>query len=329
MSLFKTTAEIKVFCPTINRNMEWATLSPTVDQAERKYILPLLGKEQFEALVAAYTAGNLTDHLQSLLPQIQRPLAYYAFYELLPLLTTMVSDMGVQEQESREGTSTPARQWVFQQNRDTALENADTFADALLEFLEENYNDYPLWKNSDAFTLTKELFINTSDGYNGIVPIGRSKRVWLALRPFVRMAESEYLLPVLSQPLFADLKAKLLASLGSPLSDEYQTLLKKTQQALAWLALYKALPFQAVRFTSGGIVQTTRNTGIRKQAPADRTTFETAMAHAENNGMSALRSLEKFLHENANGYPLYDNPDSHAAPSYEIPDNRGKNSFMV
>lgn len=329
MSLFRTTAEIKVFCPTINRNTEWATLSPVVDQAERKYILPLLGKDQFEALATAYTAGSLTGQQQALLPHVQRPLAYYAFYELLPLLMTMVSDMGVQEQESREGTSSPARQWVFQQNRDTALENADTFADALLEFLEENYNDYPLWKNSDAFTLTKELFINTSDEYNDIVPIGRSKRVWLALRPFVRMAETEYLLHTLSEPLFNDLKAKLLASLGTPLTDQYKVLLIKVQRALAWLALYKALPFQAVQFTSGGIVRTARKTGLQKQTPADRTAFETAMAHAGNNGRSALRSLEKFIHDNPEDYTLYENLDSQVAPGYEIPDNSNKKSFIV
>ncbi len=309
--------------------MEWATLSPAVDQAERKYILPLLGKEQFDALATAYDVGPITTEQQTLLPHVQRPLAYYAFYEVLPLLTTMVSGMGVQEQSSSEGTSNPARQWVYQENRDTAIQNADSFADAMLEFLEENYNDYPLWKNSDAFTITKELFINTSDEYNDIVSIGRSKRVWLAIRPFVKMAETEYILHAISQPLYDDLKGKLLASLGTPLTNEYKTLLTKIRQALAWLVLYKALPFQAVQFTPGGIVQTSKNTGLKSQKPADRTAYETAMTAATTNGMSALRHLKKYLEENCEDYPLYDNPNTFNQPSYELPDNQGKKSFMV
>lgn len=329
MSLFKTTAELKVFCPSFNRNMAWNTLSPKVDQAERKYIIPLIGKEQYTVLEAAYQAGTISDKLEALLPYVQRPLAYYTHFELLPELMAMESDMGLQEQESSEGTSSPARQWVYEEKRKNAIENADAFADAMLEFLEENHGDYAEWKGSSAFTITKQLFINTSDEYNDIVSIGRSKRVWLALWPFVNRAETEYILPAITEPLFTDLKAKLLASLTTPLSTEYATLLLKIKEALAWLALYKALPFQVVQFTPSGIVQTTTANGIKSQKPADRIVFENARTEAETNGLSALRALKQYLEENSSSYDKYSDPNAYSQPNYEIPNNQGKKSFMV
>lgn len=329
MALFKTIEELKIYCPSINRNMEWETFAPAVDQAQRKYILPLLGKAQFDTLTEKYKNDTMTDQQKALLTYVQRSLAYYAFFEVLPMISAMVSDMGITEQESSEGTALRTRQWVYHEMRETAIQNADVFADAMLTFLEENHEDYPDWAGSPAFTITKSLFINTAAEYDAFVPIIGSKRVWLAIRPFLKAAETEYIQPAISEPLFNDLKTKLSEVLTTPLTAEYKALLEKIQPALAWLALYKALPFQAVQFTPGGIVQTTTNTGIKSYTPADRAVFETAMTHATGNGMSALRHLKKWLVENCEDYPEYQDEDGVSQPNYEIPDNEGKKSFMV
>ncbi len=183
MALFQSTPELKKFCPSINRNMEWQTFAPAVEQAELKYLKPLLGTAQYNALVTAYEDNDLSTEQGQLLKFVQRPLAYYAFHEALPLLTAMVSDMGVTEQESSEGTALRTRQWVFSGMQKSALENGDLFTDAMLSFLEDNHTNYPLWAGFPAFTVTKSLFINTTAEFNSFVPIGNSKRVWLALRP--------------------------------------------------------------------------------------------------------------------------------------------------
>ena len=113
------------------------------------------------------------------------------------------------------------------------------------------------------------------------------------------------------------------------MSDEYALLLTKIKEALAWLALYKALPFEAVQFTNVGIVQTTNANGIKSRKPADTVVFETARTEATSNGMSALRALKQFLEENCDDYPLYSDPNAYSQPSYEIPNNEGKKRFMV
>lgn len=332
--LLKTIAELKAYVPTINKNMAWATFSPLVDQAERKYIVPLISQAQYDALNTAYNAApqTLTAHQLALLPYVQRALAWYAFHESLPLLGVMVSDMGIQEQSSTEGTSVPTRQWTFESLKAAAIGNADTNADALLSFLEINHANYPLWKASTSYTITKELYLTNLADFEQHLSLGGSKRVWLALRPFVALCEIEYIIPAISQKLHDDLKAKILLTPGTALSAAYQALLTKIQRPLAWLALYKAMPFQAVQFTPGvGITSVSTNDGHTARTAADRLRYETAMTAASSSAMSFLRDLKKYLDDHCDDYPLYEFNDfeSDTQPAYELPDNEGKRSFMV
>lgn len=332
--LFKTTADLKLHVAAINKNTTWESLKPSVDMAERKYIIPLISQAQYDALNAAYNAApqTLTAAQTALLAYVQRSLAHYTFYEALPSLAIMMSDMGVTEQTSSEGTAAPARQWVTKGLMEKAIADADLYADALLSFLEINHTNYLLWKASSSFTITKELFIANVAEFEAHVPVGGSKRVWLAMRSFVKLCEVEYILPAISQSLYDDLKAKILLTPGTALSASYQTLLSKIQRSLAWLALYKALPFQAVSFTPGvGITMTSTADGHTTRQAADRLRFETAMTAATGTAMSFLRELKKYLDDHAADYPLYTFNDfeNDPQPSYSLPDNFGKKSFMV
>jgi len=332
--LFKTTAELKLHIAAINKNTAWASLSPSVDMAERKYIIPLISQAQYDALDAAYNAApqTLTAHQTALLAYVQRSLAHYTFYEALPSLALMMSDMGVTEQTSSEGTAAPARQWVTRQLMEKAIADADLYADALLSFLEVNHANYPLWKASSAYTITKELYLTSVTDFEKHIPVGGSKRVWLNIRPFVSLCEIEYIVPAISQKLHDDLKAKILLTPGTALSAPYLTLLSKIQRTLAWLALYKALPFQAVQFTPGvGITSVSTADGHTSKTAADRIRYETAVTAATGSGMSFLRELKKYLDDHCADYPLYEFNDyeNDGQPAYELPNNYGKRSFMV
>lgn len=331
--LLKTIAELKAYVPTINQNMAWATFKPMVDQAERKYIVPLISQALYDALNTAYNAApqTLTSAQSTLLGYVQRALAYYAFYEILPYLTAAVGDLGVQEIQSSENTAIPARQFILNDLRENAAQSADAFADALLEYLEANANTFPLWRDSSAYTIVSELFINSTAEFEQHLAISNSRRVWLTLRPFVKLAEVEYILPAISQSLFDDLKAKLAAAHTTPLTTPYKTLVSKIQRALAWLTVYKALPWAAIAFNPQGISVSSTGDGIQLKTTADRLRFETAKTEATNNGMSFLRDLKKYLDDHCDDYPLYEFNDfeSDTQPAYELPNNEGKRSFMV
>lgn len=328
--LFRTTVELKTYCSTFNRNMEFATLAPAVELAETRYLLPLLGQAQYDALHTAYLANNLTAAQNALLRYVQRPLAYYVLHEAVPLLGATVSDMGVQESSSREGTSAPARQWSYNSLRDSAIQNADTFADTLLGFLEANHGTYPLWTASSAFTVSRELLINTAEQFDKHVGIQRSRRIYVALRPYIQLAEQMYLKPTLGPKLYDDLKAKLAAALTTPLSAAYAALLGKCQQALAFFALAEAMPFLAITVNGYGVQMSSSNDGLHQRTPADRQRYETAMTNTLRNGNSLLASLRLFLDDNLGDYPLYASDDLVTnTPTYELPVNRGRKSFMV
>ncbi|MFN4254540.1 MAG: DUF6712 family protein [Saprospiraceae bacterium] len=329
MALFKSMAEVKNYVSAFNRNMEFASLLPHIEQAEIRYILPLLGTAQHGSLHAAYQSSTMTAEHINLLRHVQRSLAYYALYEAVPYLAAMVGDMGVTEAQASEGTATPARQWIAKDLRASAIQSADNHADWLLQFLEANATTYTDWAGSSAATAAKALFLNTTAEFDNLLGIGGSRRTFLALCPYIRLAEQEYILPALGESLFNDLKAKI-ADRDTPLSADDAKLLALVQRALAYLSMYKAMPFLAIQVSALGITTSSANDGQDSRSPADRKAYETLVTHTDQTGQSLLRSLRQFLDLNCTKYPLYESDETrNAQPFYTLPDNRGQRSFMV
>lgn len=328
--LFKTIAEIKAHASAFAKNMEWATLAPHVEQAESKFIVPLLGRAQYDALTTAYQNATLSVAQAALLRYAQRALAYYTLYEALPFLSLIVSDMGVQEQQSREGTSAPARTTVSKIARDQALQNADQAADAMLTFMEENDTDYPLWAGSLAFTKTKELFINNATEYSKWLNISDSKRLFLALRPYLEIAEEEYIRPAIGDDMYNDLKAKMADILTTPLSAAYTSILPRIQRPLAHWAMYKAMPFLAVQVSPSGISVSSVTDGNETRTAADRDRYATMLSAAQQTAMTFTQLLRKYIDDHIEDFPLYEgDPERLDQPRYQLPNNSGKRSFIV
>ena len=305
MALFKTTAEIKKHVPSFNKNITWATLEPFAEQSELKYIVPLLGNEQYVELESKYQANTMTAAQTALLKQVQRPLAYYIFYEAQPFLSVQVGDMGVQEQSSSEGTSNPARQWVANNLRRSAIKSADTFADKLLEYLETNHETFPKWTASTAYTKTRDSFVNTTAQLAEHLHIGNSRRTFLALRPFISLVEKEFILPALKLAILDDLKAKIADELNTPIPASSADMIEKIRRVVAWLAYYRALPHLAIDASMGEIHVTSQPAAELRRSPIDRERYKTAVTAAETTGMAFLRELTEYLDCNRDTIEAY------------------------
>ncbi len=114
--------------------------------------------------------------------------------------------------------------------------------------------------------------------------------------PKMRLAEEEFIIPVLGDQLFQDLQQQVDNSPAQDITDT--DLLDKVRMALAFLCYYKELPFLHTTITDAGL----RNITTDKVQGAYRYQYEDLKQNLENAGLLGLEKLFEYLMENAGTY---------------------------
>lgn len=329
MSLFRNTRDLKLFAD-IHKQTDWDTLLPYVQQAENDYIIPLIGEEQFEYFNSAIKAQNDTEANFNFIFQdvtenklfklLATALANFALYEAFPFLNTSLGDIGVQQQSSKEGTSAPAAQWRYESRRSAHLNTGDSYIEKTLEFLEKNAASFPLWSNSEYFTINKDLLIGDSAMLTTYLGMNDSRRAFIAIRPYIRLAEKD-IIAILGKPLFDSIKEEG-ATLPSTIPNKI--LLEGAREAVAWTAYYYALPFLSIRINGDGVQVVSKNDSINQRSSASKDDKETARAQAGRFSDKFLNTLRQFMDINIDEYPLYKTymADKYVVTSYQRKVNR-------
>lgn len=119
--------------------------------------------------------------------------------------------------------------------------------------------------------------------------------------PKQRLAEEEYILPVLGNTLFTSLQAEVEGTVT------HDDLLDKVRFASAFLIYYKELPLMHTIITESGLRTVTND----KIQGAYRYQYEGTRQHLENEGLAALERLYEFLMTNVGDYPTWQNSESY------------------
>lgn len=232
MALIKTSEEIKQYLK-LDVNFNPASILPFLPAAESE-IVRVLGKDQYEELDTYYNAESVeTDAaLDALLPYVQRPLCWFAFMKGLDNLNVVITNNGlaVVSNPNLAPASTDRRNNLLQNCQDNAWDNMET----LLEFLEENINDYPNWETSDAYSTQYQLLISSARRFNELYPINRSRLTYLDWRHIMKDVELLQMEPVVSKKMMDELKEQLKVD---SLSEDNELILEKLQKALAYLTV--------------------------------------------------------------------------------------------
>lgn len=305
--LFKTTEEIKEFI-SVNHNFELTDIMPSIRQACNKYIIPAIGLPFFNQLAEAYRLDNASIPEDLAIQAIQEALAHYSYFLYAPIGFVQIGNNGIQEATSQN--SGPARQWVTYDLKVALLESGDVALDACLQFLETNAAAYPAWQASEAYTRSKESFLNSADAISEYINIQNSRRTFLAMRPFIRKAERHYLTNLLGNELLEELKEQIKTN---TLSAENKKVVKLIEPALAQLALHKAIPELAMKVSADGIKVQSFSNGIIKKDTASDTYLSALSRTLEVDGNADLQALTTYLIANAEAIPLFKNSEVYIA----------------
>lgn len=292
--------EIKQYVPAIHRNMAGTTMLPFITDAEQLDLIPYIGQPMYDDLTA-----NPADYTDAL-PLIKAVVAWFAYYRALPSLRTVVADMGLQQQNDREGTSSPANEEQY----NTALWNALRTAYDKLEILVWNHlvpnqADYAEWTGWAGSVFASDMFLNSPAVFQNHHPLHTpgAMETWLKLRPIMRKIELYHIKPILCDELFAELKAQI--STPEDLTPENATLLELVRNLVAARTVEEAASKLNLQLTArGGKVRTATESRYDRKQP-DYRDYEHLYQQEKTDIALATKALTDYLKAHADDYPLW------------------------
>ncbi|MGB5821466.1 MAG: DUF6712 family protein [Saonia sp.] len=314
-TLLKSIEDVKKYV-SVNKNMEWESLSPYVIQADRKYIKTLVG----DALYDTYSGGDPAEanpkKVYELLLEASANLAWFLY---LPLANVQVTDSGVSVAQGDNYKA--AEWWQIRDLRRSFLDAGFTALDEALKIMEANDAEFASWKGTDGYTIFKELFVKRTDTFNRWFNISNSRRTFLALRPYMLEAHHQFFKPVMNEATIATINftAKPLNTLSLELAGGVKYMvLDLMQAAQVNFTVYKAIHSGTFELTSNGIYEKL------EEFPGYRTkTLEEAQLYRIKNerlvaAEEYLKSALKLVAANPGDFPDY---ETKTGPSFINPKN--------
>lgn len=300
----------------VNTSMAWAELEPAVRQATEKFVLDFIGLELYDDIADKFQNDTgLTNEQAKTLQLLQDCIAFYTIYHILPEKNSVVASLGV-VQNTPDGGSQPVNQWGWKAKRWSALENADTFLDRLLAYLEKqvaaSVDYFDLWADSDAYSVKASDFFRHTAELDEYLNIQNSRRSFISLVRFMRQVEEDVIKPLLCDDLYT-------AMLTAPLSAENALLLPMIRRAVAYLGAVEAIPHHRIVIDGDGFRVVSQLDGFDERRNMTNNVHEAAigalMLRCEEQGRKAVARLSKFLEDNIADYPDYENSDCRERPA--------------
>ena len=144
---YLTVDELKDYTP-ISANVDITSLENWIPVSESMHIVSILGTALDTALKAELEAnGTLTGNNYTLLTYIWNASAWYCFYEASTFLRTKAVNKGITQQFSDNSNVAPMED--FKDYKQSILDKAMFYRNALIDYLTLNASTFPLWRSDD------------------------------------------------------------------------------------------------------------------------------------------------------------------------------------
>jgi len=334
--LFKSTLNVKMeeirkYFP-VSAATSFGNISAFIQSSEISYIIPLLGEELYEQLLAYYTTpttlptGITTENktqFDTLIEYAQRALINLTYYSGFDFINTIMNDAGFHRQES----DTEKGLYKYQEDavKSGFRNNGFNALDTMLRYIESHIDVFGLFKSSPNYTLRRKSIIPDTLTFDAIFDINSSRLVFLKLCRFIAQVEDFEIGALLGTKLYDLVKSEIVKD--SP-DAKVLALIPHIQRPLAYLAVSHASFQLGINVTDKGLFFESQETTLLNssvQKPLTDQQYYLLATKCEKTGNDYLELLRGFLVANSSDYPLYVSPGG----SPFIRSNTGKTTTWV
>lgn len=272
--------------------------------AQQKYLLPYLGKDLHEELLAyvkdqvSYPSWATTNEIKSIFNEVLRlsrnALSKFTLQLAAPHMDLHLSEMGfVVTDATGSSPASAERVRKLVEAYDTqGYDNLET----LLRYLEKNHQHIDSYKESEAFVLANANLINSAETFNRIVFIGGSRRRFISLKPEMDNIERLVIEPVISIAMADKLRGEIR---NNNLTADNKKLLDLLQRALAHLVIADDITIDDVP----GAVTRKRSGG--SPSKSDEQALFDRKQLLRGSGNNYLAWVKRLLEKDPDKYPEY------------------------
>lgn len=304
--LFKTIPEIKTFLP-IGVGNDFMRLKPHIENAENKFIKPLLGSAMYDELQEFYDAGypenptEVQEITRELLLKVQHATIHLAYHVGFDFLNVTVSDMGFRRNESE--ASKGLYKYQEENLKKYFIDAGFNALDDVLVFIENNIASFGEFKAEPNWTALKTAFLPTVKVVESIpFNLHGSRLTFLALQPSIAFIED----------------TAIKTTLGATIYDALKTEMAKDEPAAATKAILPYIRKPLIYLASALLMEETgatldnkglyfeKFTGVepdnKLKAPSTEERIAALISRNRMIGNSYLEMLKSYLVENWEGY---------------------------
>lgn len=287
-TLIKDEAELKAVLGGVQQNITWETFAPFVKQAEIEFIVPAISEDFYDELC---NIDNPDIVQTKLIERLKIASGYYALSIALPQLVTVVGDAGAMA--SNQGGA-PMAKWLYLELRNGAISKADKTLEETLVWLEKNAGSFETWTDSEVYTISKSLYINSATDLTVYFPQAQnSRRLYLQLRNYLKRVEDFYLKPVLGDAFFSALKVTTDGD-SNELKLKKAEALKLAKYFLANKAMAEALPYLNIN-ENFYLVSSASSTNVQSEELLDQPRRDGIKLDCDSNANLFLNKLRGYL----------------------------------
>jgi len=184
----------------VNAAFNYDDIKPYLKRAERKFLIKLIGKDQYDVFDAA-----ATDNVLEAQQLAQDALSNLAYYLGLPVLSVQVSSAGIFVAENDK--TKPASDKQFKELQRSFKSAGLEAIDELLDFMESNKSDFTEWTTDKSYTEFKELLVYNTTTFQKEYNINNSRLTYMALVPNIKIVEDQFIKGPVGNELLTALKA--------------------------------------------------------------------------------------------------------------------------
>lgn len=288
--------EVRKYVP-VSVSSEFDSLAPHVANAERDYLIPVIGQETYDILQEHYTGSTESEKKTKLLELVQSAVLHIAYWIGYDLLNVEVTDGGFRRTESTAVKGL----WKYQDENLKGYFRTNGFngIDTVLQYLEDNATAFPEFSASKEYTVLKSSFIPNTLIFDRIVFINRSRLTFLRMRPHMQLVEDAEIAPILGPVAYEYVKSQMTSDTPD---DKVVKLLEYIRKPVAYLASAYLMEESGADLKDNGLYYTStiaisNNDTERKPATGDR--IQIMVKRNRNLGNAYLDQLRSYLVANA------------------------------
>jgi hypothetical protein len=301
MALIDTIDEAKLHNSALSASMKLQSVQSFLDESINRHIIPAIGYDQYEELLSAKAAPSAKQ--KRLITLLQKSLVGFMIYYWADQGAVQFSDLGIHV--AKGVSNLPASDKKIMSLKKQNVFSGYNNLELAISLLEDNLNDFPTYKESNAHQANRSLLINTSGEFQAAgVNIGNDARLYSTLRVYQANMEQTYMESALGSAIKDSLHIGIL---NNDLDDEHKGLLKIVQKAVAFYTIADAIPYMAVSLDAAGIFELSETVGgisgnVENRSSASDKRLAMVMNGYLSKAEQQMEGIRKYLIANAESF---------------------------